>query len=219
MKKLLRASLAVAGITAWAASANAKTIWTNWNASSVVTGTPSGQVVGTLGGVTVSYTGEVENLYQGYPSYTPTSSFVGGIVQNPVSPNDSIQLFGGPYGASDTITFSSPVTNPIIAIWSLGAGGNPAQFDFTTAPIFDAGGPSFEYGGSAITISGDNVYGAEGNGSIHLVGTYSSITFTTPVFEDWFGFTVGRNIPEPASLALLGAGLLGLGVARRRKHD
>ncbi len=217
MKKFLLASLAIASVTAWAASANAATIWTSWNPASVVLSPSTGTVVGTLGGITVTYAGEVENLYTSYPSYTPPSSWVGGIVQNPVSPNEIIQLFGGSGTSTDTITFSSPVTNPILAIWSLGAGGDTAQFDFTQTPIFDAGGPSAEYGGSAITISGDNVYGAEGNGSIHLAGTFSSISFTTPGYENWYGFTVGANIPEPASMALLGAGLLGLGVARRRR--
>ena len=40
--------------------------------------------------------------------------------------------------------------------------------------------------------------GVEGNGLIHFPGTYSSISWTNPVFEDYYAFTVGalEGVPE-----------------------
>jgi hypothetical protein len=119
-----------------------------------------------------------------------------------------------------------------MAIWSLGQ--QPpnqtidASFVFTALEPFaiQAGGPSHEYGGNPITSppSSDSVHGLEGNGTIEFIGTYSSITFTTPTFEDWYGFTVGYSsvaVPLPAS-ALSGTVLLaGVAVAnqlRRRRQ-
>lgn len=218
MRSIIMATAALGALLTFAGTGSAATItWTDWTSSSISPTT--GSAAGTAGGVTVSYAGELENLFKGYPSYTPTSSWVGGLVGNTPNPNDIIQLSGGNPSQVNTITFSRPVTNPVLAIWSLGQGGINASFDFTATPTFDAGGPSAEYGGSAISVVGNDVFGSEGNGSIHFAGTFSSISFTNPVFEFWYGFTVGvpgSAVPEPAGLALIGLGLVGLGLARRR---
>ena len=59
------------------------------------------------------------------------------------------------------------------------------------------------------------------HGVIELIGTYSSISFTDTVGENWHGLTVGAfasSVPEPGELGMM---MLGLGVvgalARRRK--
>lgn len=206
--------------------ASASTInWIDW--TNATTGSTAGSAAGTISalGLTVSYTGEVESLLSGYPSWTPSSSYVGGSIGNaPPEADNSIQLFGATL-ASDTITFSSPVVDPVMAIWSLGSAGAVASFSFSGNEPFTiaAGGPSVEYGGSSIYLCGaETVCGAEGNGTIQFSGTYSSLTWTNPSFEDFYAFTAGvsgaaSQVPEPSSFLLIGAGLLGLAWTMRRK--
>ena len=127
----------------------------------------------------------------------------------------------------ETITFSSPVVDPVFAIWSLGQAGVSASFDFLSKspePItLISGGPSTEFHGSPITVNGQTVTGAEGNGVIQFDGTFSTISFTTPNFENFYAFTVGYDqdltptpsVPEPATLSLFGLGLAALPIGRK----
>ena len=205
--------------------------WTNW--SSQTSGNP-GAASGTMGGTTVTYSGQTFGLASDYPSFDPASSYTSAAIDNaPPASDGVIQMYGGT-DLSESITFSAPVVNPIIAIWSLGAAGVSASFDFTPSEPFTvvAGGPSAEYGGSSIYqgtgADAGNVYGQEGNGVIELIGTYSTIDFTTPEYEGWYGFTVGEDTvlndppavtPEPGTLSLfcLGLGLAALPVLRNSK--
>ena len=112
----------------------------------------------------------------------PVNSFSGGTVFNaPPSAGGIIQLFGGKAGLN-TISFSKPVIDPVLAIWSLGGNGNGASFVFqTTQPItIESGGPSSEYGGSSITRIGNAIYGTEGNGTIVFHGNFTEISWTNP---------------------------------------
>lgn len=197
--------------------------WTNW--STVTSGNPGSATGAIAGGPTVTYSGQTSGILTGYPSWTPTSTFIGGIVSNgPAAGDNAIQAEGGS-GITETITFSSPVVNPAIAIWSLGQAGNTASFNFTASEPFTivAGGPSVEYGGSSIFQTGNSLYGAEGNGVAVFDGTYTSISFTTPVYEYYYAFTIGEDsnlttapTPEPESLSLLGLGLAGLPFLRAK---
>jgi hypothetical protein len=220
LKSLLGSALAVASLTAASVlgtvPAHAAVIdWTLWSSSTPGNaGSGPGSASGAAGGVGVSYAGEIESLVPNYPSWTPTSSYVGGVVGNaPPVAGGIIQLYGGSYGLTDTITFSQAVTDPVMAIWSLGAGGNTAEFSFVQPFSIQAGGPSAEYGGGPIVLCDVNgVCGAEGNGTIEFLGTYSQISWTTPVFENWYGFTVGvAQTPLPSTWTMLFVGFAGLG--------
>ncbi len=209
------ALLVLVGATSTSASPIAWTMWT-----SAVTGASTGVANGSISplGLTVTYNGEVKALVANYPSWQPTSTFSGGTVGNaPPQSGGIIRLNGGSASVVDTITFSKPVTDPVIAIWSLGQPGITAKFAFSQPFTIQSGGPSLEYGGSGITSVLSNVLGTEGNGTIQFSGTFSSLDFTLPIFENWYGFTVGvpEVVPEPASLLLFGTGLIGL-LHRRR---
>ena len=203
-----------------AQSASATSIdWTTWSSNSA----------GTIGGlgITITFSGEMSGLSAGYPSWMPTSTFSGGTVGNaPPSSGGMIRLTGGTTTV-DMVTFSKPVVNPVMAIWSLGQGGLTASFNFTASEPFtiESGGPSAEYGGSTIFVCSGNplaVCGTEGNGTIQFQGTFSTISWTNPVFENYYGFTIGAPsstsvVPEPASVLLVASGLAGVLRLRRRK--
>ena len=195
-------------------SADAFAVPIHWNTwSSASSGSISAGSTVNVAFATTNFHADVPN----YPSWSPSSTFADGVMvdNGPAQANGIMQL-DGDTAALNTLTFSVPVVDPVIAIWSLGQGGVEASFDFVgVAPVLVAGGSSAEYGGSSITVSGNTVSGREGNGTIQLIGTYSSIQWTNPTYEYWYGFNVGiadvrkTAVPEPGQLLLF---LLGLGL-------
>ncbi len=202
-----------AGLVLSAAVSAAPVDWNTWSSTSAGT-------IATAGGpIAVTYSGPAFGMASGYPSYTPASTFAdGSVVSNaPVAANGIMQLSGGS-AELNTVTFSRPVTDPVMAIWSLGQGGTQASFVFTNAtPIFVSGGPSAEYAGGPISVSGNAVFGNEGSGTVRFAGTYGSLSWTNPQYEYWYGFNVGAPVPEPASVALMLGGLGVLGAVARRR--
>ncbi len=203
---------------ALAAPARAALIdWTTWS-TTFTTDSVAGSATGTAGSVGVTYSGELQDLLHGYPSWAPSGTFSGGTVGNPPDSSGGIvKLFGGSPTTTDTITFATEVTNPVIAIWSLGQGGIVASFDFTDQFTIEFGGKSNEYQGSSIYSMGNDVLGAEGNGTIMFSGKVKSITWTNPTYENWYGFTVGVSaVPETSTWLMMLLGFAGLGFAGYR---
>lgn len=219
MRISLVSGIAIALAVSSVGAANAAVIdWTDW--TSATTGETGGTASGSAGPVNVAYSGELQQLVLNYPSWLPTTSYVGGTIGNAPLPSDNIiKLFGGSSSGLDTITFSKAVTNPVLAIWSLGQGSINASFAFTSPFTIEAGGPSAEYSGQSITQNGNTVYGMEGNGTIQFSGTYTSLSFTTPTYENWYGFTVGVSaVPEPSTWLMMIFGFLGLGFMAYRRN-
>jgi hypothetical protein len=222
MKALLAAAfLAVVGS---ATAADAAVVWTTWTEPGVQSNT-AGSATGSMGGVAVGYTGEMQCVNCYVSNWSPASTWEGGPVTSAPPGNSSIQLFGGG-SVLDTITFSAPVVNPVLAIVSLGQGGINASFDFSTtsgvAFSLAGGGPSAQWGGVPLTSSGEAVFGVEGNGLVMFQGTYSSISWTNPTFENYYAFTVGSvgAVPEPSTWAMMILGFFGVGfMAYRRKSQ
>lgn len=229
---LVRSIVLVLLATPWVcfgSSAQAATIaWVDWQSATLGNSDANGGAASgtaSLGGSTlmVGYTGElyldtqVDGL--GTDHWDPDSTWAdGSIVDNAPPGTDILALRGNP-DSTNTITFSQPVTNPVMAIFSLGKSIDPASYDFDAPFDVVVGGPSTEFAGSSIVeLPNDVLYGEEANGTIQFDGTFTSISFTVPDGESWHGFTVGVAVPAPPILPVVGSAALwlcGIGLASR----
>lgn len=159
-------------LSLWAASAvfmvsptlGATVGWTTWTSS---TATNPGTVTGTLTAgsstVNVTYTGEIyftQLNNTGFNYYTPSTTYSSSGVNGPTT-NDMIAISGNP-NFSYNVTFSSPVTNPLMAIVSLGQGGVGTTYNFNTNFTILSQGPGYPYGGCNTCLSGKRYEFASG---------------------------------------------------------
>jgi len=193
--------------------------WVSWTSATLSTGISMGTASGsfTIGStpVTVTYTGDLSsatevNCGSCVNYYTPTSIYENSTVANLPTTADILTLDENP-AYTDTITFSSPVMNPVLDIVSLGYSGGTVYYNFEggATPVILSQGSAY-WGGcsTCLSVSGSSLAGTEGSGVIEFVGTFTSLTFTTTNGEDWNGFTVGvealgsPSVPEPATWRL-----------------
>jgi hypothetical protein len=106
-------------------------------------------------------------------------------------PNADAVRITGP--GTHTITFAAPVTNPVIALLSLGGAGT-VNLNFGTQPVvLLKTGPGNWGVGTPLTVVGNVVTGKEGNGLLQFPGTMTTLTFTSDLAENWWGFTIGSQ--------------------------
>ncbi len=200
--------------------------WTNWtSATQGVPGSASGQLT-TLSGqvITISYAGEVSSPTQtngGTNYWRSDAAYRSSTVDNgpgEAGNADIISLVGqNSNPITNTINFSSPVTNPVMAILSLGRPNLPVNYTFNHDFVILSSGTGWFGGNPSESLFRDGVgqlRGLEGHGVIMFTGTFASISFSASQ-ENWHGFQIGV-VPSPFATALLTLG--GLLASRRRRR-
>ncbi len=241
LKRIGEVALVVGFAALSSAASAAQYNYVDWLAASPSAGTASGLItLPDASTVSVNFAAINANGSAGSFSFAQTNG--GTNYWNPSTPYTSAQVSNAPPGTDIValiggqqqtyrVTLSEAIKDPIMAIVSLGRTGSNTIYDFDSPFTIVSEGAGF-WGGNTTTALeqglGDQLIGNEGHGTIQFLGTFSTFSWTVPVGENWHGFTFGirtteriepsNGVPEPASLALLGIGLLGVAVARRRKN-
>lgn len=228
MKKNIITLLAAVGVSTFAAAASIN--YADWTAAS------PGSVTGNIGSIGLTYTGDlagaqINNVGFNFWSFSSPAPYFNGAynaysgVANMPTTSDIVRLAAavGP-GNPNTVTFSQPVTDPIMLVLSMGQPGNYfVSYSFDQPFSILSSGTGY-WGGSplgSLTASGNTLTGLEGHGAIQFKGTFSSLSWTVDNAENWHGFTLGLTTPSGvpdggASIAFVGAALAGLSLLRRR---
>jgi hypothetical protein len=173
-------------------------VWADWTTYTIG---EDGGAAATLNladaSVALTYSGQLYNAQadRGLPYWTPDTAYKSTVVLNGPPAIDNIMLAGGD-NRTHTLTFSAPVTNPVLAVLSLGS------VETTTVCRFDddfellSFGPGYYPQAEPLKRLPDHVLaGRESNGTIRFVGTYTKISWKSVLSEPWYGVTVGVSTP------------------------
>lgn len=196
-----------------AAMAEDTASWANWTSSTQGTLVQNGDVID------VTYSGSAFSMSKSGFYYDVPSSFTSATITNTPGTNGTFLISGG-NATVHTFSFSQAVINPVIAVFSVGQLGVPVRFVFETDQFsVTSATANGHWGGGTLTQSANVITGREGNGLLEFQGTYTSISFTTPDYEYYYGAAIGAPlaaVPEPATLALAMGGVLVVAWRRQR---
>ena len=226
IKKLLitlGATLSLTGISGVAQGAVVN--WTDWTSGTTgLAGNAAGNIM--LGGssIDVRYTGEINFIQTAggtdwWLERSPAPYTGNAVIDNAPPASDIIAVVQG--GITNTLTFSTPLVDPIMAFVSIGRPSLAVDYAFDSPFTLLSEGFGW-WGDGSWTQTGNTLTGNEAHGAIQFNGSLSSISWVNDPSENWHGFTIGvvdpAVIPVPAAVWLFGTALIGfLGYSRRRK--
>jgi len=172
----------------------------------------------------VTFTGEVTDwsLFNGgegsFNPFSNTATYLSAGVDT-LPPAGNFIAITGFSGMTNTLTFSRPVKNILMAIGSMGGTAGPGSYVFNQTPtIISHGAGNWGNETSPLVVqNGNEVYGQEGNGVVQFFGEITSLSWSIPNSEVYSLFNVGITVPEPSAFSLLVLGFGGVMAMRRRR--